>query len=56
MVAAGVDHLQPNVQDSSITLWGWESGIGNFRNMPLQGQSPNNNTTSMTMPPSERSP
>jgi hypothetical protein len=55
MVAAGIDHFQPNVRDSSITLWEWESGIGNFRIMPLQGQSQtNNNTTTMT--PSEPSP
>ena len=45
MVAAGLDHFQPNVRDSSITLWRWESGIGNFLIMPPQGQSQMNNTT-----------
>jgi hypothetical protein len=56
MVVAGLDHFQPNVQDSSINLWEWQSGIGNFRNMPLLGQpQTNNNTTTMT-PPSEPSP
>ena len=55
MVAAGIDHFQPNVRDSSITLLEWESGIGNFLNMPLQGQSQMNNTTTTTTP-SEPSP
>jgi hypothetical protein len=54
MVAAGLDHFQPNVRDSSITLWEWESGIGNFLTMPLHGQSLNNTTTTTT--PSEPSP
>lgn len=60
MVVAGIDHFQPNVQDSSITLWEWESGIvGNFRIMPLQEQSQmnnNNTTTTTTTPLSEPSP
>jgi hypothetical protein len=58
MVVAGIDHLQPNIQDSSITLWQWEIGIGNFRVMPLQGQQSqtNNNTITTTTPPSEPSP
>lgn len=55
MVVAGIDHFQPNVRDSSITLLEWESGIGNFLNMPLHGQSQMNNTTTTTTP-SEPSP
>jgi hypothetical protein len=58
MVVAGIDHFQPNVQDSSITLWEWQSGIGNFRVMQLQGQQSqtNNTITTTTTPPSEPSP
>jgi hypothetical protein len=56
MVAAGIDHFQPNVRDSSITLLEWESGIGNFLNMPLHGQSQMNNTITTTTTPSEPSP
>lgn len=55
MVVAGIDHFQPNVRDSSITLLEWESGIGNFLNMPLHAQSQMNNTTTTTTP-SEPSP
>jgi hypothetical protein len=55
MVAAGIDHFQSNIRDSSITLLEWESGIGNFLNMPLHGQSQMNNTTTTTTP-SEPSP
>ncbi len=50
-ILAGIDDIRPD--ERIITLREWESGIGNFRIMPLQGEESQMNTITMTpeLPP-----
>jgi hypothetical protein len=45
MVLTGIDDIQPNDDESHVTLWKWESGISNFDIVPVQSRVSNENNT-----------
>ena len=50
MITVGIHDEQPNAEAATITLWEWESGIGNNAGVtpPIQQESSPMNTTTTT--------
>jgi hypothetical protein len=59
MITVGIHDEQPNAEAATITLWEWESGIGNNAGVtpPIQHESsPMNTTTTSELPSSMNMP
>jgi hypothetical protein len=59
MITVGIHDEQPNAEAATITLWEWESGIGNNAEVtpPIQQESsPMNTTTTSELPSSMNMP
>jgi hypothetical protein len=59
MITVGIHDEQPNAEAATITLWEWESGIGNNAGVtpPIQRESsPMNTTTTSELPSSMNMP